>query len=230
MMGDGFPLFDIVLFAAIAAFLILRLRSKLGRRPGDGPPRHDPLRAEPGKSKKEETVIHLADQRNERPQEGTQTAQDVETTPLQAGLAAIHAATRGFDQEEFLVGARTAFEMILRAFADGDTEFLKSLLSEDVYRNFLSAIRERDKEGETLENTLVGIRTADMIEAYMEGRNAFITVKIASEQMNVVKDEAGRIVDGDPNHIQQVTDIWTFMRDTRSRDPNWTLVATSSLD
>ena len=226
-MGNGFQFIDIILFAMIAAFLILRLRSILGRRQNPpGVPPKDPFRSNGGPSGPENKVVQLPDQSGTRA--GEQQAEA--DTPLAKGLAEIAQASGGFDHEEFLVGARTAFEMILRAFAAGDTQQLKTLLSEDVYSNFLAAIRERDKEGETLENTLVGIRNAEMIEAYMEGKNAFVTIKIKSEQINVTKNEAGQVVDGDSNHIQQVTDIWTFMRDTKSRDPNWTLVATRSLD
>lgn len=226
-MGNGFQFIDIILFAMIAAFLILRLRSILGRRqnPPGAPPK-DPFRSDSSQRGAENKVVQLPDQSGARTDE--QKAEP--ETPLTRGLAEIAQASGGFDREEFLVGARTAFEMILRAFATGDTQQLKLLLSDEVYGNFLAAIRERDKEGETLENTLVGIRNAEMIEAYMEGKNAYVTVKIKSEQINITKNEAGQIVDGDPNHIQQVTDIWTFMRDTKSRDPNWTLVATRSLD
>jgi predicted lipid-binding transport protein (Tim44 family) len=227
MMGEGFQFLDIILFAMIAAFLILRLRSILGRRQNPpGGSAKDPFRSGPSKSTSDDKVVQLPDQSGLRPDAEQADADD----PLAAGLAEIARVSGGFDREEFLVGARTAFEMILNAFATGDTQFLKSLLSDEVYGNFLSAIRERDKEGETLENTLVGIRNAEMIEAYMEGSNAFVTVKIKSEQVNVTKNEAGQIVNGDPNHIQQVTDIWTFSRDTKSRDPNWALVATRSLD
>lgn len=129
-----------------------------------------------------------------------------------------------------MVGARTAFEMIVQAFAEGDTELLQNLLNDEVYNNFLQAIRAREAEGQTLENTLVRIRGAEAIEAYIEGRTAFITVKITSEQVNVTRDAEGEVVEGDPNHIAEVTDIWTFGRDIRARDPNWELVATRSLD
>ena len=135
-----------------------------------------------------------------------------------------------FNTEDFLVGARTAFEIVLRAFADGDTETLKNLLNAEVYENFFKAIRDRDRSGDRLENALVSIRNAEMIEAYMDGKMALITVKIESEQVNAILDEAGRTVNGDPNHIAKVTDIWTYAHDTASGDPDWQLVATRSLD
>ena len=74
----------------------------------------------------------------------------------------------------------------------------------------------------------MGITSADLIEADLQGRNAMLTAKIVSDQINVTRDSAGKVVDGDPTAVAQVTDIWTFARNTRSRDPNWSLVATRS--
>ena len=151
-------------------------------------------------------------------------------TPLDAGFTQIQIASPDFDRTEFLVGARTAFEMIIQAFAEGDRELLESLLSDEVYGNFLAAITSREGANETLENTLIRIVSGDPIEAYMDGSVANVTVKIVSEQINVTRDAEGEVVDGDPDHVSEITDIWTFARDTQSRDPNWALVATRSLD
>ncbi len=120
--------------------------------------------------------------------------------------------------------------MIIQTFAEGDTDLLNALLSNEVYNNFLQAIRAREAENQTLENSLVRIVNTEMLEAYMEGSQANVTVKITSEQVNVTRDAEGEVVDGDADHISEVTDIWTFARDTKSRDPNWQLVATRSLD
>ena len=98
----------------------------------------------------------------------------------------------------------------------------------DVYDDFAGAIKQREDAKETLETTLIGITSAELIEADLRQKTAFVTVKFISEQVNVTRDTEGRIVDGDPNHVAKVTDIWTFARNTRSRDPNWALVATRS--
>ena len=100
------------------------------------------------------------------------------------------------------------------------------MLSDDVYDNFAAAIRSRQSSGESLETKVINIRDADLIEARMEGRTAFVTIKFISEQINVTRDQAGTIIDGDPDHPQEVVDIWTFARNTRSRNPNWTLIET----
>lgn len=218
----------------IAAFLILRLRSVLGRHKEDGLPGQDPFTLDQTPDQRtqtrEDNVIQLPEQKDALGDDEVIEAEKIPETPLDAELNKIQSASPDFDRQEFLVGARTAFEMIIQAFAEGDTELLDSLLSDEVYNNFLQAIRAREAEKQTLENTLVRIVSGDMIEAYMEDRKSFITVKIVSEQVNITRDEEGAVVDGDDENIAEVTDIWTFCRDTSSRDPNWILVATRSLD
>lgn len=231
-MGEGFQFIDIILFAMVAAFIILRLRSVLGRRRHDqGQSGHrDSFSVEPQQGSGDDTVVHLTDQTK---QQNGETPADEETgsdSALAAGFAQIQAVSHDFDREAFLGGAGGAFEMILQAFAGGDRETLKSLLSEEVVANFESAIVAREVDNETLENTLVSIRAIEPIEAYMDGPLGYITLKIISEQVNVTRNAEGEVVDGDPNQINEITDIWTFGRDTQSRDPNWELVATRSLD
>ena len=228
-MGEGFQFIDIILFAMIAAFLILRLRSVLGRRQDNGGPPSNPFSRESRQGPQDDNVVQLPDQ-SEPLDPDAEPEEREPATPLEAGFTQIRIADPAFDHEEFLVGARTAFEFIIQAFAEGDTETLENLLNDEVYQNFLSAIRSREAANETLENTLVRIRTADAIEAYMDGAVAFVTMKIVSEQVNVTRDAAGEVASGDPGHITEITDIWTFARDTNSRDPNWELVATRSLE
>lgn len=231
-MGEGFQFIDIILFAMVAAFIILRLRSVLGRRHHDqGQTGHrDPFSVEPPQTKNDDTVVHLPDQAQRQNDEAAANDEGAPESPLEAGFAQIHAASPDFDAEGFVGGAGGAFEMVLQAFAGGDRETLNSLLSDEVYANFESAISAREEANETLENTLVSLRAMEPIEAYMDGPLAFITLKIVSEQANVTRNSEGEIVDGDANHIAEITDIWTFGRDTNSRDPNWELVATRSLD
>jgi predicted lipid-binding transport protein (Tim44 family) len=148
--------------------------------------------------------------------------------PVAAGVARIRAADPNFDEGHFIAGARAAFEMIVGAYAAGDAGALRPLLSDEVFANFNRAIEERQKNGHTLSTTLVGIRSAEVIEADLQNRNAVVTVKIVSDQINVTRDGEGKVVEGDPAAVTTVTDIWTFSRNTRARDPNWALVATRS--
>ncbi len=230
-MGNGFQFFDIVLFAMIAVFLILRLRSVLGRR-DDAPKRGhaDPFARVPDKTQPDDNVIALPGRKEPRPADvdsrKTSTA-DLDPS-IGGGVEDIRRHDPSFDPREFAAGARSAFEMILMAFAAGESKTLKPLLSPEVFGNFDTAIGQRTAAGQTLESTLVSIRSADVIEAWMEGRVANVTVKFVSEQIHVLRDKDGQVLEGDPNTIADVTDIWTFARDTRSRDPNWSLVATRS--
>ena len=240
-MGNGFQFLDIVLFAAIAAFFVLRLRSVLGKRTGhDKPSRYDPFRRREGEASDEEKVIPLPDRTTqgkgeqddddeERPEVAARTvASEEPLTPLSAGLTQIKVADKSFDDEQFLTGARAAFEMVISAFAAGETRSLRPLLSNDVYADFAGAIEERQGAGQILETTLVGITEAEIVEAELQGRTAFVTVKFVSEQVNVVRHKDGNMVEGEPDQVTTITDLWTFARNTRSRDPNWTLVATQS--
>jgi predicted lipid-binding transport protein (Tim44 family) len=231
-MGNGFAFLDIILFAAIAAFLVLRLRGVLGRRTGhDQPPKYDPFRDRSKEESAEDKVIQLPDRgaRSEEEDAGLeQDAQPSGGTPLEAGLTQIKLADRKFEVDGFLSGAKAAFEMIVSGFAEGDTKVLRPLLSNDVYEEFAGAIKTREDDDQTLETTLIGISEAEVIEAELQAKTAFVTVKFVTEQVNVTRDAEGRVVEGDPNQATPVTDIWTFARNTRSRDPNWTLVATRS--
>ncbi len=239
MSGEGFQFFDIILFAAIAAFLILRLRSVLGKRTGHqqrpnggSDPFRRQRRGEEGQQKQEQDkVVHLPDRGQPGEavtDEELKAAAERAETPLSAGLTQIKLTDQSFDEEQFLQGARAAFELVVDAYARGDSKALRPLLANDVFQDFDGAIKEREKAKQTLETTLVNITSADIVEAELQGRTAFVTVKFVSEQINVLRDAKDNLVEGDPDHVTEVTDIWTFARNTRSRDPNWTLVATRS--
>ncbi len=230
-MGEGLGFFDIIVFAAIAAFLVLRLRGVLGKRTGhEQTQRYDPFRKEKPEENAQDKVIQLPD-RGAGPADAAAEAPDSmpeADTPVAAGLTQISLADRSFEPDGFVQGARVAFEMVIGAFAQGDTKTLRPLLSNDVYEDFAGAIKGREEANETLETTLVGIDEAEIIEAELQGKTAFVTIKFISEQVNVTRDADGKVVDGDESHVAAITDIWTFARNTRSRDPNWTLVATRS--
>ena len=103
-----------------------------------------------------------------------------------------------------------------------------ALLADDVFAQFAGAIDQREQAGRTLSTELVATRAAELVEAGMAGSRARVTVRFTSEQINLTRDAAGDIVEGDPRQIDTVVDLWTFERDTRSRDPNWQLVETGA--
>lgn len=220
-MGDGFQFLDILLLGAIAGFIALRLRAVLGQRTGHEQKRRRPPYAEKEGAARDgdaadDNVVALPP----RP-----TSVD---TAQEAVLAPLRAVEPNFDAVEFLGGAKAAYEMVVTAFAAGDKDALRPLLSRDVFSDFAGAIDERAKRNETMETTFVGLRGASIIETQVNNRIAEVTVKFESELISVTKDAQGHVISGHANSVEQVTDIWTFARDTRSRDPNWTLIATSA--
>jgi predicted lipid-binding transport protein (Tim44 family) len=216
-MGDLGQYIDIILFAMIAGFLVFRLRSVLGRRTGFER-RRDPF------------ARRAPDKVMAAPERGKPTLIPASAPPpadtLAAGLAALRRADPSFDPGRFLEGARTAFTMIVEAFAKGDAAALRPLLGEDVHRAFATAIAQRQVARETLETRILRLDEADIVRAGIDGRTVHVTVKFVSQQINVTRAKDGSIVDGDPEHPSEKTDTWTFARDMRSADPNWLLVAT----
>lgn len=226
-MDDGFHALDIVFFAAVAVFLIVRLRSVLGKRTGNErqPGEWTRARGPAPKPQDQDNIIDLAQARKP-----AAAADEPAAGAVGRGEAAIRTQDPSFSVSSFLAGARMAFEMIVAAYAGGDKKALRPLLADQVYKPFCDAIDARARAGEELSTELMGIRSAEVVEATLVGTVAQVTVRFVSEQINMVKDLDGHIIEGDPQRMVDVTDEWTFSRDTRSRDPNWLLSATRSVD
>jgi predicted lipid-binding transport protein (Tim44 family) len=220
-MGEGFVFIEIVIFAMIAAFLVYRLRGVLGRRSGDERPRPNPFATQPAAGLPD-NVIALPERT--RPAEAAPVPG--EPRSLAATLADIRAADPTFDEKHFLQGAAAAFQLIVQAFARGDTAALRPLLSDEVYDGFVGAVRDRQAAGEQMESHIARVRETEVLQASLEDRIASVTIKFVSEQTTVVRGADAEVISGDPAQLVEVTDIWTFARDTRSRDPNWHLVET----
>ncbi|HEY3911169.1 MAG TPA: Tim44/TimA family putative adaptor protein [Stellaceae bacterium] len=223
-MGD-FQYFDIILFAMIAAFLVLRLRSVLGRRTGNERRRElFARRAAPAADKPNTEKLPIPV--NPGKSAAAAALADKPAPPAADGIDRIRRADDGFDPARFLEGVRAAFELIVAAFARGDKEALRPLLSDEVYGPFAQTIDERAVAKETLETRDLRLDRAEIVEADLVGRTARVTVRLVSHQINVTRAMDGAIVDGDPERPIEKTDYWSFARDTRSADPNWLLVAT----
>ncbi|MBR9779990.1 MAG: Tim44 domain-containing protein [Rhodospirillales bacterium] len=228
--------FDIILFALIAVFLVLRLRSTLGRRNGEekqGPTdvfgrrshEDDSKGATNGAAQPTDNVYRLPDADKVVGKDEATVAVDSSAFSV---LQQIQKADPDFTQQDFLNGARMAFEMIVEYFAKGDKDGLNPLLSAEVYKNFAAAIDARAEKGEREETTLVGIKSATIHDASLEGRTAYITIKFVSEEVSVILNNEGDVISGDPNQVVEAEDLWTFARNIESRDPNWQLVATET--
>ena len=214
-----------LIFAAIAGFVLFKLRSVLGRRTGNEQQRDPFARRE--QTSGSDNVVPLPDRGAGAT--GDDPA-DAAATPLDADINKIRMADRNFDPPMFLTGAKAAFELIVLAYAKGDLETVQPYVAPDVFDSFSDAVKEREEEGEVLETKLYSIRSADLTGAEMRGREARVTVTFVSEQNNVTRNAEGVIVDGDTTSREVVTDVWTFARDTKSDDPNWILVETGADD
>ncbi len=224
---EGFQFIDIILLAMVAGFIVLRLRNVLGRRTGHESGRDNPAPIRP----EADNVVGLP--RLKRAPTALQTP-DIEPaylgTPLEVGMIQVKMADPSFSASAFLSGASKAFEMIVAAYAKNDLDTLRPLLSSEVYSQFANVIQEREERGETLSSELVVLKPAKFESFEMRGSAAHVAVIFQSEQSNVLKNNAGDIIEGSADHVESVTDVWTFSRDTLSQDPNWMLVATRSVE
>ncbi|MBT6511016.1 MAG: Tim44/TimA family putative adaptor protein [Alphaproteobacteria bacterium] len=214
---------DILIFAVVAGVIFFKLFSVLGRKTGHEQPPPMPMADAAGLADDHDNIVPL--HRDEAGEDDYLAGLD---DSLMAGFTQIREADGNFDPEQFLAGARAAFEMILDAFHKAELEKVRPFLDSAVYRSFATALEERDVGDTRRLIELVAINRCEPIEAEMKGREAHITIRFESDQTDVVKDSEDRIVAGDPSSAVEVTDIWTFARDTRARDPNWQLVATRS--
>lgn len=223
-MSGGFPV-DLILFAMVAAFLVLRLRSVLGRRQGfERPPQERPAQA-PGAP-----PLREAEPQPVPAPDAAMGARQVvpdSRTPHGQALARIRQADPTFDPNAFLSGAEGAFRMIVAAFAAGDRETLRNLLSDDTYAGFEGAISAREAAGEQQRTEIRAVHEMVIEAADLRGTVADITVRIVSDQVNLTKGPDGEVVTG-TEAVTELTDIWTFQRDLRSSDPTWKLVSTRS--
>jgi predicted lipid-binding transport protein (Tim44 family) len=231
-MRDLFDIYTII-FLALAVFIFLRLRSVLGQRTGRERPPYDPYSA---RTSTNDNVVTLPPRGADVTPPPAADAEPVERwkgiaeagSATAVGLDAVAAQDPTFDAQQFLTGARSAYEMIVTAYAQGDRRMLKNLLSKEVYDGFESAIKEREGRGEKAETRFVSIDKADITGAEVKGKSAQVTVRFVSQLVSVTRDRDGNVIDGNPDKVTDVTDVWTFARDLSSRDPNWKLVATEA--
>lgn len=228
--------FGTIFFLVAAVVIFFQLRNVLGRRTGSERPPFDPYSAsrKPAADDASDNVVALP--RKRAPGEpAADVYADIDAfakpdTDLNKGLRTIKDNDASFEPKGFVDGAKMAYEMIVMAYADGDRKTLKNLLSREVFDGFVAAISEREAKSEKIQSSFVGIDKADIVSAEMKGSEAHVTLRIVSELISATRDKAGTVIDGDPETVAEVKDVWTFARDTRSRDPNWKLVATEEED
>jgi len=218
-----FPFIDILIFAAIALFLIFRLRSILGNRDGF-------------EQKRPEQSAFDANAQTENDNSAPKKiiplrANNDASQPVNGhGLEAVRRADPSFRDDEFMQGAASAFGLVLQAFADGDLATLRRLLAFELYEEFANSIHTRNKDGDQLTITVHAIDDVQLTDATVKDNIASARVKFASQQSRVVKDNSGQIIEEETEEQPTITDIWIFERDAQLNDPNWKLVETQSED
>jgi predicted lipid-binding transport protein (Tim44 family) len=198
-MSNNFGYLDLILLAMIAGFIILRLRNVLGRKTG-----HE------GK-----VVSNLSEKKFEEFKK----------------IIKLKKQPTEFDtnqKKQFLKGAEIAYETIINSFAQGDKKSLKDLVTEEMNKNFESAIEERNSKNIKSELTFIGIKSSTIEKFEKTAEALFFTVKFISEIISFKKDKDNNVIEGDPNKIKTVIDRWKFTRKISSMNPNWYLAETKT--
>ena len=216
--SGGFPI-DLVLFGMIAAFLVLRLRGVLGRRQGFERP-VDPRAAVGPRAAEAPTIDVVAERAPARPLPDP-------AGPVGQALARMQAIDRDFQATRFLDGAEAAFKLIVGAFAAGNRDTLRPLLSEDTFKAFDTAITARESAGETRRTEVRAINAATIEAADLRGAIADISVRFVTDQVNLTLGRDGAVVEG-TDAVTEIVDLWTFERNLTLPDPTWRLVAARS--
>ena len=194
-MSNNFGYLDIILLGMIAGFIILRLRSILGRKTG-----HE-----------SKVYPNFAEKNFSMPKQ--------ESEPVKQNLNVLE----GKNKKEFLKGAEIAYESILTAFSNGDLIKLKALLSSNMFSNFSEAIKVRNKENIKSEFTFIGVKESSVEKYERIKDNLFATVKFVAEVISVKRDKDNKIIEGNPDKIKFVTDSWKFTKNINNKSPNWYL-------
>ena len=209
---------EIVLLAMVALFVGLRLYAVLGRRTGHEQQPVTRPEAVPGT----ETAPAVTDSLPERTEVSGLAYED----RAAAGIRAIISADPSFDVSRFLEGAQAAYRMILEAFWKGERDELSHLVGNQVRMAFEQAIAEREAAGHKLDNRLIAIERALIVDAELSGRTASISVRFDADIAAITRDDSGEVVGGSMTDAVETHDVWTFQRTLGSSDPNWLLVET----
>lgn len=221
---------DLIVYALVAAGLVFWLRSVLGTKHGEERERSNPFlggeSAENNAFENEQLKPLSSEDRIASLVEDDQKNIGIKDKSAEVGLIDIAQADRDFDIDTFLEGAQDAFAYIVEAYADGDRDTLKALVSEEVYAAFDAGIDQREKDKHTQETEIHAIRKAEVLEASLVAKEARVTVRFIADQTSVTRDEKGEIIDGNPDRTTEMHDIWVFARNIRAKDPTWQLIET----
>jgi len=222
------PYADLIILALIAGFILLRLRSVLGSKPGDDFFAKKQQSAADRLQFKQDPVVQL-DEKSLKPkpkEEADAYLMMLADGPVAESLRQIKSKDPQFTATGFLQGAKAAFEMVFDAFVKGDRQTLKMLLSDPIFQHFSHELDNRTKQENKSETTLVSVIAKDITQAISDKNMARLTVHFESEQVTVIRGPKGNIVEGNPSELHHVEDQWTFERDLTSKNPNWKIIET----
>ncbi len=225
----------LLLYGLVAAGLVFWLRSILGTRHGDERERPNPFtaplpeqkqdgRADAGIIEEDDLGFPLGERCEELPKNV------IVADSAQNGLTEIGQREPSFNLSKFSMAAQDAFAMIVESFAAADRDTLKDFLEPRVYAAFDHAIADRESRGETVSNEIHAVRKAEILEARIDGKTAYVTFRFIADETCVIKDKDGVVISGDPDRITEMNDIWTFSKELRSADPKWLLYDTRDGD
>lgn len=223
---------DLILYALVAVVLVFWLRNTLGTRHGEERQRDNPLNNLDLEQNSKNPVdlgkvIDITDiQELDADFDGRRfPGLDIKPEAV-AGLIDIMKYDRSFDPYRFVQGAKDAFPMILEAFAQGDVETLQDLLAPKIYKSFVDVIDSRIARGETISTEIHAVRKVQIIETRLAGRMAYVTLRMTADETCVIRDAEKQIISGNPDRVTELTDVWTFGRNTASKDPTWLVYET----
>lgn len=224
---------DLILYALIAAGLVFWLRSILGTRHGEERERPNPFTSAPQSDKKPSTndlndVIQDAGLQVLKPALPRNVS--VTSKNVEMALESIASAMPDFDLAKFSQNAQDAFAIVVEAFGAGDRDTLKDLLEPQVYSAFDGAIAARTQAGETMSTEIHSIRRAEIMDARLDDKKAFVTIRFVADETCVIKNKDGVILSGDPDRITEMNDIWIFAKPLKTRDPRWFVFETRDGD
>ena len=215
---------DIIVLLLVVIFIFSRLKSLLGSRPSES----ERKMAEEKAAKIFEMIMHEGEKKEAEAQSAVSA--EAPAQPVDENMSEtdkVLASIPGFNKQQFLENAKKAFELIVSSFSKGDTQTLEMLVSQKLIAKFQEVLNQRQADGITAETDLIGFDSAEITKAQINKNNIInITVKFISEQVNLLKNKKGEVIEGDEQYIQNITDVWTFERSLTSTSPNWMLVST----
>ena len=219
---------DLIFFILVAAFLVIRLRSVLGKKTGNEKRPKDIFMYQDTSLGADKKNFLDSNQSIKNKFQNKLSYKKKNNLNNNTALEKICYFDKRFSPKNFLLGAKTAFQTIIQSYAKGEISKIKYLLSTNVFSIFSKEIKSRIKKKHILEHSLISLKSAGIEKINIKSNIADIVVKFVSEQVNLLKNEKGKILKGNDEYIENHTNYWTFSKDLKSSNPNWKLIVTKA--